>query len=306
MYQAIDDALQALSAAHLTVWMVVSPFAYWIWNKLNSNFSAALWGALIGALAARYIARNAEHRQRLRDEISGVNNAVALAANITNTFITMKCRHTLGMSSTYKRTFDEYVTVLCAPPPPPLHFEYVEDLRVLQMPLTCIVELRQTILEKVKSSVEAINISVRLHQSIDSLSVVLERQPQIIEQLRAIPQASDRLIRYFGLKTPQGHIDTSFSDNVSAIFFFVDDGIYFSMLLCEVLTAHGRVLAKEYGKNPPKVKAIVNPEFEDPEILPDKAYFLDFERIFRTPSPPEKPRTFRQRAAARWNAFRLW
>lgn len=306
MCQVLSDIFRSLSGRLADAWIGVSPIVHWIWDKLNSNFSAALWGALIGALAARYISRNVEHRQRLRDEISGVNNAIALAVNITNTFVGMKRQHTLGMSRMYQRTFDEYTRVLRTPPNQPTIFEFIADFRVLQMPLTCIVELRQTILEKVKSSIGAINISVSLHQSIDSLGLVLERLPQSIERLRAMPNDGDRIIGYFGLKTPQGHIDASYSDNVTAIFSYVDDGIYFPMLLCEVLTAHGKLLAEEYGKNAPAVKTITYEKFEDPDLLPDRTYYPDFERIYRSPPPPKKPKTFRQRMAARLEILKLW
>ena len=286
-------------------WAAVLPTAHHVWHFLNSNFSAALWGALVGALAARYIARHTEHRQRLRDEISGVNNAIALAVSITNTFVGMKRQHTLGMSKIYQGAFMEYVQVLQNPPNQPTLFEFITDFRILQMPLTCIVELRQTILEKVKSSIAAINISVSLHQSIDSLGLVLARYPQNVEQLRAMPDA-DRIIAYFRLRTPQGHIDTSYSDNVSAIFAYVDDGIYFPMLLCEVLTAHGNKLAKEYGKNPPSVKTIAYQEFEIPDLLPDRTFYPDFEKTYRSTPLPPKAKTFRQRMVARWYAIRPW
>ncbi len=306
MCQALSDAFRAVGGILVIGWAAVSPAAQWVWHFLNTNFSAALWGALVGALAARYIARNVEHRQRLRDEISGVNNAIALAVSITNTFVGMKRQHTLSMSRMYESTFHEYARVLRAPSQQGLVFEFITDFRVLQTPLTCIVELRQTILERVKSSIGAIHISVTLHQSIDSLGLVLDRLPQSIERLRAIPADGDRIIGYFGLKTPGGHIDSSYSDNISAIFSFVDDGIYFPMLLCEVLTAHGKKLAKEYGRNPPAVKTITYKEFEDPDLLPDRALYADFERIYRSPPPPEKPKTFRQRMAARWETLKPW
>jgi hypothetical protein len=173
------------------------------------------------------------------------------------------------------------------------------------MPLTCIIELRQTILEKVKSSIHAINISVSLHQSLDGLSVVLKRIPEDIARLRAQPDAA-RIITYFGLRTPAGNVDTSYSDDISALFSFVDDGIYFPMLLCEVLTSHGQNLAKEFGKNPPKVKAITYKAFEDPDLLPDRSYYADFEQTYRLAHSPETPLTLRKRIAKRWRTIRLW
>jgi len=261
---------------------------------------------MVGALAARYIARHVEHRQRLRDEIAGVNNSIALAVSITNTFVSMKRQYILGMSRMYEKTFQEYVGVLRAPPQHPQVFEFITDFRVLQMPLTCIIELRQTILEKVKSSIGAIHISITLHQSIDSLGLVLRRLPQDIERLRAIQADGDRIIAYFGLKTADEHIDTSYPDDIGAIFSFVDDGIYFSMLLCEVLTAHGKKLAKEYGRNPPAVKTITYKEFEDTDLLPNRVYYPDFEKIYRLPVAREKPKTFKQRMAMRWELLKPW
>ncbi len=298
MFQFLSNPWMVIGGLLSTGWKTVFPVTHLVWHILNSNFSAALFGALAGALSARYIAKRVEHRQRLCDEISGVNNAIALAVSITNTFVAMKRQHIMSMAKMYEATFQEYVALLQNPPAQPMEFEFITDFRALAMPLTCIVELRQTILDKVKSSVAAISISVPLHQSIESLRGVLALRERSFERLRMLPPAQ-RIIAYFGLRTPEGHIDTSFSDALSAIISYVDDGIYFPILLCEILTAHAQKLAKEYGKNAPQVKTINYQEIAGAAFLPDRANYPDFEKTYRSPLPTEQM-SFWQRVFARW------
>ena len=198
----------------------------------------------------------------------------------------MKRQHVREIARLYRDSFDRYVATIISPPEQPTVFTFITDFRSLPMPLTCIAELRQTLLDRVPSCGAALSISVPLHQSIDGLANALSKQEASFAFLRSIPNEHDRISAYFGLRTSNGNIDERYPHLMSAIISFVDDGIYFPMLLCEVLTAHGHSLAKSYGRRSPKVSTITYRGVEDEtDLLPDRANFPDFERSFRPSAP---------------------
>ncbi len=260
-----------------------------VWTFLNTNFSAALFGALAGALAAHGIASRAEKRKQVREQIAGVNSAIALANTISNAFVAMKGQHVIGMAAIYKRDFDAYIAVLVNPPAVPTQYNFIGDFRVLQMPVTPIDELRRVLLERVQSCGAAISISVVLHQCINSLAQILALRDETFGILRAMNDA-DRVRAYFGLKTSNGNIDERNPNQVSAIIRYVEDGIYFPILLVEVLIAHGERLRTAYGRGAPTISKITYKRVANAGLLPDPAEYPDFEEVYRPPKGPAPTR----------------
>jgi hypothetical protein len=264
---------------------VLRPYAEAVWAFLNTNFSAALFGALAGALSAHSISTRAETRKRLREEIAGVNSAIALANTISNAFVSMKRQNVRGMAALYKRSFDEFIAVQITPPVVPTEIAVIFDIRTLTMPLTSISELRKTLLERVPTAGAAISISVVLHQCISSLADILVARENVLALLHAM-NVEDRTLAYFGLRTADGHIDERYPDLLNATISFVDDGIYFPILLCEVLVTHGERLRKAYGKGAPEVKPIIYKAVTEAGLMPDFANYPDFEKAYRSPKVP--------------------
>jgi hypothetical protein len=217
-----------------------------VWAFLNTNFSAALFGALAGALSAHAIATRSDRRKRLREEIAGVNSAIALSNSISNAFIAMKRQQVIPMAAVYKKGFDDYIALLRNPPQTPTEYTFITDYRILGMPLTAIEELRAVLLDRISSSGAALSISIVLHQCIAGLTSILAVREATFAELRKLPP-SERIDAYFGLRNSLGHIDQSFCEQLSGVISYVDDGIYFPILLCEILTAHGTRLRRSYG-----------------------------------------------------------
>lgn len=261
--------------------IVLRPYAETVWAFFNTNFSAALFGALAGALSAHSISARAERRKRLRDEIAGVNSAIALANTISNAFISIKRQHVMGMAALYKHAFDDFIAVLITPPVVPTEISVLFDIRTLTMPLTPIAELRKTLLDRVPGAGAAISISVVLHQCIASLTEVLVAREKTLASLYAM-NVEDRAYAYFGLRTVGGHIDERYADEVNGIISLVDDGIYFPMLLVELLVTYGERLRKAYGRNAPEVKPITYQKVAEDGLMPDPANYPDYEKAYRS------------------------
>ena len=64
---------------------------------INSNFSTALFGSLMGAFAgaytAQYIARRNELNERYSEEIRNINAAITLTYSIFNSFAQLKLQY---------------------------------------------------------------------------------------------------------------------------------------------------------------------------------------------------------------------
>ena len=286
------------------VFRFIAPYALNVWQYLDSNFSAALFGALAGALGAHFIAARSERRRRLLSEISGVNNAIELSNTIANTFLAIKRQHVKSLGETYARDFEKFAVFLSLPrpppPAPPALYVFVADFRTFPMPLTPVVELRETILNRIQTSVRAISISIPLHQCIDSFATVLGARVAVFQRIRALPDA-DKVAVYFGLRTSAGDIDETYPDLMLGLCNNVDDAIYFSILLEEILVAHGNTLAKRYGRASPKILKIDNSNVPA-DLLPDRANYPDFERIFRAIIPPHSVlNNLLRRATAVWS-----
>lgn len=253
-----------------------------VWGFLNTNFSAALFGAFAGALSAQMIAARSDRRQRLSAEIAGVNNSIQLANAITNTFLMLKGQHVSPMTRIYQKQFNDYVDLVIHPPvakPIAQHIHTVAmNFHALAIPLTPITELRETILDRVPTSIQAISVSVILHQCIDSLASSLTDRLSTIEAIQAYP-FEVRPDVYFGLRNPRG-FDERYADSMTAIFNYTDDCIYFSMLLSDVLIRHGEKLGAKAGRNAPHVGKL-DYSSVDTALLPDHANYPSFEKTFR-------------------------
>jgi hypothetical protein len=255
-------------------------FGGWLWHFLNTNFSAALFGALGGAFAAHYVATRSEERKRLRNEIAGVNASVALANVITNVFVSMKRQHIRGMAEIYKRGFERYIAVLTNPPNKPTVFEFISDFRELDVPFTPIAELRQNLLDRVLTYGPGLSVTMVLQQSIASFANLIEARHRSIARMKSIGDDQERARIYFGVRTSDGHIDERFADQITGLQVMTDNCIYFSMLLCEILSAHGEKIKKQLGRGAPNISKITYGPFEE-GLLPDPRDFPDFEKQFR-------------------------
>jgi len=248
-----------------------------LWQIANSNFSAALFGALAGALAAHVTATRTERKHQLLAEISGVNNAIALTNTITNSFLAIKRQHVIPLVARYSSHFLEFVRAEAAGGA--AGFKLIADFRTFPMPLTPIAELRETILTRVQSSTRAISISIPLHQCIDNIEAIIARRDEAIKTLQAY-QTIQRIDAYFGLRDSAGNIDERYPDLLLGMLNNTDDIVYFSMLLSDILTQHGSVLVAKYGRRAPHIVKLDYSNVAS-DLLPDRTAYPDYEAHFR-------------------------
>jgi len=252
----------------------------------GSEFFAALFGALAGALSAFAIGRYSDHRAAVLSEIGACNAGIALAHNVINTALTLKDQYVGGMLASYQRQFAEFSAAdeQALRTGIPDVYEAILDLRTLSKAFMPKDELQDITLDRIKLSAVVPMLGVIVKQVIESLYSSLDGRNEVIKEMVGKP-TSYTSPRYFGFRDSQGHIDERFPDFLLAISMQTDDCVYFAMLLQDVLVDHGRTLRKTVRFKTPGIMTF---NYEKPRVkglLPAVSEYSDFERQFRPKFP---------------------
>jgi hypothetical protein len=252
-----------------------------IWSLASSTPFIALISTFVAAFAGTWGAqllaeRNTTRRELLR-EIRAVNAAIALAFNISNTFITTKKQQVRDLVITYetqnsaRKVHHQNIAAGLLPPGAP--FQYSVVLQTLLPPFSPIEELRRLLEEKISTDLNPLILLTPLIQSIAGLADSFGQRNQFIEEFRMLPLNSDAIkaALYFGLESSIGHIDDRYPNLIDAISKQTDDCIAFSILLARALIKHGKRLGAKYGADAPR---IAEPNLSKAgDLVPDLALY---------------------------------
>jgi hypothetical protein len=261
------------------LWALIDKF----WDLLNSNFSTALLGAFGGAVAAQIAAARSDRKKRLIEEIRSTNAAITVAFSITNSFCNLKTQHVKKLTENYQSQKTGMLKAqkarTSAPAGQKIIFEFKADFRSLPSFDTPIKTLETLLFEKLSITGRPLSLVTVLSQSIDGLNAARTLRNSIIEKCKSLPEGVTPPI-YFGLPFAGGHVDSSYPDCIGAIATHTDDCIFFSKLIGEDLVKHGEKLAKQFGRNAPK---IVKSDFSNlPKgIIPEENLYSDWIKNFK-------------------------
>lgn len=164
-------------AAELFSWHNVAGF-------LNSNFTAALAGALGGALAAQRIGDRAKQREALLQEIRSTNAAIMVTFTICNAGLSLKKQFVKEIYETYttkKEELKEFQRrVAAGQQHPNLPFEFQADFRTLQMPVVPADVLRTQVYESISASGRPLALVAALVGAIASLADTIQKRNTLI------------------------------------------------------------------------------------------------------------------------------
>ncbi len=253
--------------AELFSWQNVAGF-------LNSNFTAALAGALGGALTAQRIGDRAKQRGALLQEIRSTNAAIMVTFTICNAGLALKRQFVKDIYETYtarKEALEEFQRRHAAgQQDPDLPFEFRADFRTLQMPVVPIDVLRIQVYENISATGRPLALVAALIGAVASLDDTIRMRTALIERFRELGAAgADQLPAfYFGLPYGLGHVSTEFSDTVDSLYSRTDDVIFFSELLGKDLMDHGSRVLEQYRKVAKvKKEKIASIDFSEPREL---------------------------------------
>lgn len=257
---------------------------------LNSNFTAALAGALAGALMAQRIGDRAKQRDALLREIRSTNAAIMVTFTICNAGLALKKQFIKDIYETYtakKAALKDFQRRRAAGQlPPNLPFEFQADLRSLQMPVVPIDVLHTQVYENISPSGRPLALVAALVGAVASLSDTIQKRNALIERFQALSAEGIAQLPafYFGMPYGPGHVSTEFSDTVESLHSLTDDVIFFSELLGTDLMAHGNRILDQY-RSMAKVKKekISSVDYTEPRnqgLMPDATNYTDWLKGF--------------------------
>lgn len=224
---------------------LLASFLRSLWDLANSNFTAALAGAGVGAYTAQWIAEKSEHRRALLIEARATNAAIMLAFATTNAFCILKSQQIQKLVDDYRKLVTQVSALQASGPKPgsgsPV-FTFQADLKTVNVPATQLDTLKQLLFEKISLTGRALLTFSTLTQAIGGLNQCVEMRNAIVSDLSArspVPQ-KDLIVRYFGLPDGQGHVDERYKNCMDGMASNTDDCIFFSKTLMEDLVRHGK------------------------------------------------------------------
>lgn len=256
---------------------MIPALSWWPWTTsqdfLKSDFFAGLFGAGAGAVSAYLFASWSERRKDRLKEIAASNAAIALCHSVINTAVTMKKQH-------IQKIVEEYRSVRKFAAEAAARRQQVQinmDMMTLTVPYMAGEEVQTTVIEGVLRSPRAHLMAIQVRQSVESFLTILKGRNELCAEIKAAPQPG-RLILFLGLAGPEGG-DLRYCAHMDALESYVDDCIYFPMLLQDILTTHiNRIRRKLFWRAPQALTfdyTIATP------YLPDRKKFADFEINFR-------------------------
>ncbi|KAF0165121.1 MAG: Uncharacterized protein FD157_1473 [Rhodocyclaceae bacterium] len=261
--------------------------AHWgeIKEFFNSVFFTAIAGSLAGAFAGAYGAQRIAERAKIRDqllkEIRDTNTAMMVAFGICNSLITIKKQHLKAL----KENFETQKSALLE------HqekrklgqiskdeiFHFRADLETLSLPPLPGDILQGLVFERLSLTGRPLALTTTLGQTVHALSAFLEKRNELIESYKAAGGVTPA--QYFGLPIA-GQIDQNYPAAISAICNQVDDGIFFSQLLCKDFAEHGNRIAVQFKdtfrEDAPKINRTDFSPAKDLALMPNDESYPDW------------------------------
>ena len=147
---------------------------------LNSNFSAAMFGALFGAVGAHWIALRHGTRQERIVEIRNTNAAISLMTHVCNSFCSLKRQYVRGLMARYneQRTaaHDFNSSREANPSMDKAQFHFQIELQTLPVVDLPVEQLHSYLFDKISPGTRALSLMLQLVQSIGGLRGAIEEQ----------------------------------------------------------------------------------------------------------------------------------
>jgi hypothetical protein len=251
------------------------------WDNLaamsNSSFTTSLVGALAGAYAGAYaaqkIAERSKERAEFQSQIRNTNAAITLSFMVCNAAISLKKQQTKELCETYFKKHAELEGFIqkrkVGEIAPDFLFEFQADLRIVPFPAVPIHGLRSLVYEKLSVSGLPLALVPTLDGALSSLAETIEHRNSLIASFKQLsPKVRDTELPalYFGRPYGEGHVSTEYFDTMTGLKNQTDDVIFFSLLLCEELSAHGNRVLKNFNS---KFKGAID-QINALELSPEK------------------------------------
>jgi len=258
-----------------------------IWNIIkdiaNSNFTAALAGAMIGALTANRISKKIQNKDELKKEFLQLNAAISLATATLTISLSLKINIVKELKTSYsdglKKRKDHECGIENGTIDPETPFKLKVNLSVLQNISPPISAIQDIVFNRLSVPARGIAATAALSSAIENLNSALSRRNEILQTFNKneFPEGATFEDFYFGLTYGDRQTNTEYGDIITAIYTYTNDVIFFSTKLCDDLQSHALTLNTHYKtqtKEKPPIVTMYNipPKMRADFIPADKEY----------------------------------
>jgi hypothetical protein len=255
-----------------------------------TSLVGALAGAFAGATAAQRIAERTRQSDNLLGQLRATNAAMTVAFTICNSFIQLKRQHVqalyVGFHAQVAALQEFHRKRNAGEIPLEQPFQFQADLRSIQLPLMPVEVLQRLIFDRLSVSGRPLALAATIAGTVESVRDLMEKRAELVTRFNAIPPGHDALTiaLYFGLPHGDGRVSTEYKDTLEGLFNQIENGIFFSELLCKDLKGFGDETLAKYKKLSKKTTERVSEvDFELARregLMPDESKFADWLRGF--------------------------
>jgi hypothetical protein len=262
----------------------------------KDGWGTAFVTAGLGAFVGGWVASRAFTKRAVITELNALSTARMLCFSICNRFLALKSQHVMGMKQRFDQIWQEHEAFLRRSPQTPSKFVFSADFQTLtpfQLPID---ELKKLVFEKTSIRGRGLVALVDLASTMDGLREAIGARTTLAEEIRnRSSKTHDEVAAlYLGIKTPNGHIDERYRNNLEAIYNQTDDCIFFSRILSSELVRYGNSLRRKhmwkYWLGVSKMEDADWTKANDAGLLPDNASYERWLGGFRRPTFWEKVR----------------
>lgn len=243
------------------------------WSQIP-EVARSLLSAGVGVLFGAWIASRAQSKRTIVSELHALRSAHALCFSIVNKALSMKKQQVRPL----RVALNDALAVHAAYVQNPQGFLLAQlDLRTMSQVKFPSQALEKLILERCFLGSEATATLVAVMDATEDLRQSLDLRNELVTEFRKNPPAEhlQRVERYLGLPTAEGHRDERIKSNILALYAQTDDCIFFARRLNDhILHAENRLRRSKgwkYWLPGRKLKPIEWTKAED--LLPlDSAY----------------------------------
>jgi hypothetical protein len=232
---ALSAVTLVVIGAELGIFIFKGSIASELLSGAGSFFLAAI-GALVGAYAAFRLAAVQARTQRLESELLACNATMELSNAITNTAMGLKRQHVANLAKEFSEQLSDYLEAHVEKRviKVKIDFSSVPNVRVPSN------ELQDMLLTRVTGCARAVTFAVHLAQSLDRMRDAINGRDRVIESAKGTTDL-DKIAIYFGMKRGVT-TDSTYPDLLSSMSESLDDALYFSLRLTQILELHGQYL----------------------------------------------------------------
>jgi hypothetical protein len=259
----------------------------WPWlQPLIIAAVGSLAGAFAGAMGAQKIAERSKRRDDIILEIRHTNAAIMACFNICNNSLTFKEQIVKPLYDNFKLNLNKFEQGPTINPENDVNqvVQIEFHLQEIHAPLNPIETLIDIVYNKINCESRPLSLVQMIEQYSFNLNNLINKRFQLTESFKSLPQELV-IYYYFGKKINESVINEEYPDVLDGIHSYLDNLIFFALLLSQDLEKHGDNLAerfrKEFDIDIPKINKLNFTKSREKGLMPSPDEYKDWVDCFK-------------------------